>query len=177
MPWCHPDYSIDESRSWLAAQVQAFQQRTEFEFAITSDAGAYLGGCGLNRIDALNQRANLGYWVRSSATGQGVATAAVTLARDWGFAQTDLVRLEVLVAVGNAGEPPCRGENGRGVRGHASQPAAGPRHAARRGDVRVRQVAAPDPTGAWLRRRPGMWCSSRVARRRASLRRRFSIYT
>jgi RimJ/RimL family protein N-acetyltransferase len=101
MPWCHPDYSIEETRSWLATQVQAFQQRTTFEFAITSAAGAYLGGCGLNQIDPLNQRANLGYWVRSSATGRGVATEAVTRAREWGFAETDLVRLEILIAVGN----------------------------------------------------------------------------
>ena len=28
MPWCHPGYAIEESRSWLAGQVQAFQQRT-----------------------------------------------------------------------------------------------------------------------------------------------------
>lgn len=102
MPWCHPGYAVEETRSWLAAQVQAFREHTAFEFAITSDEGAYLGACGLNQIDALNQRANLGYWVRSPATGQGIATAAVKLLRDWGFAQTGLVRLEVLIAVGNA---------------------------------------------------------------------------
>ena len=101
MPWCHPSYSLDEARSWLALQVPAFQQRTTFEFAITTDDGGYLGGCGLNQIDALNKRANLGYWVRSSATGKGVATTATQLTRDWGFANTDLERLEVLVAVGN----------------------------------------------------------------------------
>jgi ribosomal-protein-serine acetyltransferase len=101
MPWCHPGYAIEESRAWLAAQVQNFHQRTMFEFAITTDDGAYLGGCGLNQVDALNQRANLGYWVRSSATGKGVATAAALLTRDWGFAHTDLIRIEVLVAVGN----------------------------------------------------------------------------
>ena len=101
MPWCHPKYSMDEARSWLAVQVPAFQQRTTFEFAITTEQGAYLGGCGLNQIDALNKRANLGYWVRSSATGKGVATEATRLTRDWGFANTDLERLEVLVAVGN----------------------------------------------------------------------------
>lgn len=102
MPWCHPGYSIDESRSWLAVQVPAFQQRTTFEFAITTEDGRYLGGCGLNQIDALNQRANLGYWVRSSATGAGVATTAAKLTRDWGFANTDLVRIEILMAVNNA---------------------------------------------------------------------------
>ena len=101
MPWCHPGYSIEESRSWLGVQVPAFQQRTTFEFAITTDEGRYLGGCGLNQIDVLNQRANLGYWVRSSAAGRGVATTATELMRDWGFANTDLVRIEILVAIGN----------------------------------------------------------------------------
>jgi ribosomal-protein-serine acetyltransferase len=101
MPWCHKGYSIDETRSWLGVQVPAFQQRTIFEFAITSGDGRYLGGCGLNQIDALNQRANLGYWVRSSAAGKGVATVATKLTRDWGFANTDLVRIEILVAIGN----------------------------------------------------------------------------
>jgi len=101
MPWSHPGYAIDETRSWLAIQVQAFQQRTTFEFAITTADGVYLGGCGLNQIDAMNQRANLGYWVRSSATRKGVATEATMLTRDWGFANTDLIRIEVLVAAGN----------------------------------------------------------------------------
>ena len=85
MPWCHPDYSPEESRSWLEAQVAAFARRDVFEFAITSDDDRYLGACGLNQIDRPNQRANLGYWVRSAATRRGVATAAVGLLRDWGF--------------------------------------------------------------------------------------------
>jgi RimJ/RimL family protein N-acetyltransferase len=102
MPWCHPDYSIEESRSWLEEQVPAFAAGTAFEFAIVSGAGSYLGGCGINQIDARNRRANLGYWVRSSATGRGVATAAARLACEWAVQHTDLVRLEIVVAVGNA---------------------------------------------------------------------------
>jgi RimJ/RimL family protein N-acetyltransferase len=102
MPWCHPRYSIDESRAWLKIQVPAFQRGDQFEFAITSGDGRYLGGVGLNQIEKPNRRANLGYWVRSSASGQGVATAAVHLIREWAFHHTDLVRLEVLVAVENA---------------------------------------------------------------------------
>src|SRR5689334_21945661 len=79
LPWCHPQYSIGESRSWLEVQVPAFEQATAFEFAIVTGEGHYLGGCGLNRIDRANQRANLGYWVRSSAARRGVATGAVRL--------------------------------------------------------------------------------------------------
>ena len=37
----------------------------------------------LNQIDQSNSRANLGYWVRPSATGPGGATAAVQRARSW----------------------------------------------------------------------------------------------
>src|SRR5258706_2518020 len=98
MPWCHPGYSIEESRSWLETQVAAFENRATFEFAVVSAAGHYLGGCGLNQIDTPNHRANLGYWVRSSAARRGVATAAVRLVRDWGFRDAELLRLEIVVA-------------------------------------------------------------------------------
>lgn len=101
MPWCHPGYSIDDSRSWLEAQVPAFEQGTAFEFAIVTAGQQYLGGCGLNQIDTINQRANLGYWVRTSAARRGVATHAVGALRDWAFQHTGLLRLEVVVAVGN----------------------------------------------------------------------------
>jgi RimJ/RimL family protein N-acetyltransferase len=102
MPWAHPAYSIHESQQWLDVQIAAFERATAFEFAIVGAAGNYLGGCGLNQLDAANRRANLGYWVRSNATRRGAATAAVCLLREWAFRSTDLVRLEILVAVGNA---------------------------------------------------------------------------
>lgn len=101
MPWSHPDYSLEETRSWLALQVPAFDAGTEYQFGIMAADGRYLGGCGLNRIDAPNRRANLGYWVRSGVARQGVATAAVRLLHEWALANTDLVRLEIVVAAGN----------------------------------------------------------------------------
>ena len=102
MPWCHSEYSIADSRSWLEQQVPAFDAGTAFEFAIVSTGGDYLGGCGLNQIDKVNHRANLGYWVRSSVTRRGVATAAVQLIHEWAFKNTDLLRLEIVVAKENA---------------------------------------------------------------------------
>jgi RimJ/RimL family protein N-acetyltransferase len=103
MPWCHPDYSLEESQAWCQAQVIAWANRTAYEFVIAAADGSYLGACGVNQLDASNRRANLGYWVRSSAAGRGVATAAVKLLTGWVFQHTDLVRLEILVATGNAG--------------------------------------------------------------------------
>ncbi|HYU31956.1 MAG TPA: GNAT family N-acetyltransferase [Thermoanaerobaculia bacterium] len=99
--WCHAGLTLDDLRAWIEAQVQAYENLSAFEHAIVAEGGALLGGCGLNQIDDVNRRANLGYWVRSSATRRGVATEAIRQLVEWAFANTDLVRLEVLVAADN----------------------------------------------------------------------------
>jgi RimJ/RimL family protein N-acetyltransferase len=101
MPWCHEEYSIEDSRAWLEVQVPAFARGDTYEFAIVSSDGHYLGGCGLNQIERANSRANLGYWVRTATTRRGVATSAVRLLTKWAFQNTGLVRLEVVVAAEN----------------------------------------------------------------------------
>lgn len=101
MPWCHPEYSLQEAADWVTMQVAAFEEKTAFEFFIVDAAGRPLGGCGLSQIDARNRRANLGYWIRSSATGHNRAAEAVRLLVRWGRENTDLERIEVVVATGN----------------------------------------------------------------------------
>jgi RimJ/RimL family protein N-acetyltransferase len=101
MPWCRSDLTVEEMRDWIESQVQAFATGRAFEFVIASADGRLLGGCGLNQIDEVNRRANLGYWVRSSATRRGAASAAVRQLVQWAFQNTDLVRLEVVVATDN----------------------------------------------------------------------------
>jgi ribosomal-protein-serine acetyltransferase len=102
MPWCRPDLTVEEARGWIEAQESAFEARKAFEFIILSAECPFLGGCGLNQIDDVNHRANLGYWVRSSATRRGIATTAIKQLVQWAFRNTDLVRLEVVVSTQNA---------------------------------------------------------------------------
>ena len=101
MPWCHANYSMDDSRQWVESQVAAFPRGTEYEFVITRLDNRLLGGCGINHLDRPNLRANLGYWVRSSDCRRGVAVAAVKLLVAWAFANTDFCRLEVIASVEN----------------------------------------------------------------------------
>ncbi|MDQ2871024.1 MAG: GNAT family N-acetyltransferase [Acidobacteriota bacterium] len=103
MPWCHPGYSLEESRGWIAHCEVVWREGREYNFAIEDEAHAFLGTCGLNQIRREERAANLGYWVRTSAAGRGVATEAVRQLADFAFRRTDLVRLEIVVAVGNAG--------------------------------------------------------------------------
>lgn len=101
MPWCHADYSIEESREWLATRGEAWERGTDFSFRI-SDARSdrQLGGAGLNQLN-LHRAANLGYWIRTSAAGLGVATRAARLVARFGFEELKLVRIEIVAAVGN----------------------------------------------------------------------------
>jgi len=101
LPWCHAGYTEENAREWIAQQVQSFPQGQEYQFTINAADGRFLGGCGLNALDPLHRLANLGYWVRASATGRGVATAAVRQLAAWAFAHTELSRLEIVVAATN----------------------------------------------------------------------------
>ena len=74
-----------------------------FGFAfVDARTDALLGAGGLNRFDPVNRWANLGYWVRTSAAGRGVATAAVGLITRFGFEVVGLQRIEIVAAVANA---------------------------------------------------------------------------
>jgi RimJ/RimL family protein N-acetyltransferase len=101
LPWCHPHYALSEARDWTATRPALAAQGAEYHFAIVDGAGAFLGGCGINQINPLHRFGNLGYWVRTSAMGRGIAAAAVVQLADWAFRHTALVRLEILCAVDN----------------------------------------------------------------------------
>jgi len=56
---------------------------------------------GLNQFNRNHQLCNLGYWVRTSRAGRGVASSAGRLAARFALAELNLHRVEVLAATGN----------------------------------------------------------------------------
>ena len=103
LPWLHQAYSIKEARMWIEKTVPSlWEQQSEYHFAITDvGTGSILGGCGLDEVNWINQTANLGYWVRTSRTRQGVATAASRLLVRFGFEKLQLKRIDVVTSVEN----------------------------------------------------------------------------
>jgi RimJ/RimL family protein N-acetyltransferase len=101
MPWCHATYSLDESNAWIDYCDAAWKEGAEYNFAIADRTERILGGCGLNQLRIEHRVANLGYWVRTSATRKGVATAAVRKLAHFAFRETNLARLEIVVALEN----------------------------------------------------------------------------
>jgi ribosomal-protein-serine acetyltransferase len=101
-PWCPPDYSMLHCKPWLESRADAWSEGKEYDFVILDAADSlFLGGCALNDINRTHNFANLGYWVRTSRTGQGIATAAVRLVARFGFRQLGFTRIEIVAAVSN----------------------------------------------------------------------------
>jgi ribosomal-protein-serine acetyltransferase len=102
LPWCHANYSIEESTSFIMSREEAWKSEGEYTFAILdAKTGMFLGCVGLNQVNRDHQLCNLGYWVRTSCTGRGIASAAARLAARFGLEELKLQRIEIVAAVGN----------------------------------------------------------------------------
>jgi ribosomal-protein-serine acetyltransferase len=102
MPWCRGDYSMEDSTNWVSSRQAAWEKDEEYSFVIFDVRnGAFLGGTGLNRINKDDKCANLGYWVRTTRTREGIASAAGRLMMRFGLQELGFNRMEIIAAVGN----------------------------------------------------------------------------
>ena len=102
LPFAHENYAVKESKDWIKKRAREWKKGLMYDFAVfDAKDGTLIGGCGFNGIGKENRQANLGYWVRTSRTGRGVATAATLLLARWAFEALKLTRIEIGVAVGN----------------------------------------------------------------------------
>ena len=87
----------EEGRRHAAWWEQAWEAGSARYFGIWR-GDRYLGSAGLSEINLDHRVAGLGYWVRSSETGQGVATSAATAIIAAGFEHLGLQRIEIMAA-------------------------------------------------------------------------------
>lgn len=102
MPWCTSAFSEDNARDWFALCDREREAGRAYDMgAFCSVTGEFLGGASINQLSPFHRYGNIGYWVRQSRQGQGVASQMVAMLRQFGFEQLALFRLEIVVAVGN----------------------------------------------------------------------------
>jgi RimJ/RimL family protein N-acetyltransferase len=133
LPWCHPDYRIEDTSAFIMSREDAWRNKGEYGFAVCdAKTGKFLGGVGISQINQIYKCANLGYWVRSSCVGRGVASQSARLAARFGLEELGLQRIEILVATEN----------------FASQRAAEKSGAVREGVLRKRLLVNGQPQDA-----------------------------
>jgi len=102
MWWCHSTYSIKDTQIWIESRPDAWENATEYSFAIIdSKDGSFLGGCGLSNVNRTDKCANLGYWVRTSRSRQGVVPAAALGVARFAFKKVECNRAEIVIATEN----------------------------------------------------------------------------
>jgi ribosomal-protein-serine acetyltransferase len=102
MSWCHPDYSVGDAEEWIAHCERSWEARADREFGIfDATSGELLGCAGINQFNRVHNFANVGYWVRTSRVGKGVAPAAVLSLAKFAFGELRLSRIEIVAQVDN----------------------------------------------------------------------------
>lgn len=100
--WYSPDYCKADTRQFVEEQQQLWDEGMAFSLGIFDPAdGCYCGSVGLNAIDHRVHCANLGYWVRSTRAGSGIASRSARLLALAAFEDLSLERIEIVAAVRN----------------------------------------------------------------------------
>lgn len=102
MSWANEKYSDETARNFITLTRANWSNGSLYAFAITdAQTGGLLGGCSLSHIHPLYHFCNLGYWVRTSQHGKGIAGRAAKLAAQFAFEKVKLIRAEIVIAIGN----------------------------------------------------------------------------
>lgn len=97
--WTNVPYPYDEraARDFLASSAGEMQEGRAVHFAVVDpETDAVRGSIAIMRLDQVDSRGEVGYWIAATARGQGLATRALELLSAWAFETLALARLELL---------------------------------------------------------------------------------
>lgn len=102
MSWATEQYTKDIAKNFITVTRAEWSRGGLYSFAIIdSNTNELLGGCSLSHIHPIYKFCNLGYWVKTSHHGKGIAGVAAKLAARFAFEKLNIIRAEIVIAVGN----------------------------------------------------------------------------
>jgi ribosomal-protein-alanine N-acetyltransferase len=110
----HP-YARSDAEAWIAFCLAEAEPILQFAIEYRHEA---IGGIGFERhIDVHRFTAGVGYWIAEPYWGQGIASAALQRATDYGFNRLNLERIEAMVFDHNAASARVLEKNGYSFEG------------------------------------------------------------
>ena len=102
LPWVAAEPSPEASELYCRNALANFAARKDLPFLLfEKSTGQLLGATGLHRIAWDTPKTEVGYWVRTSRTGNGFICEAVTAMTAYAFRQLRAVRVELVTDEGN----------------------------------------------------------------------------
>ena len=96
LPWATGHRSVEESRETVVRMQAYWLLREDLAVGLFErSSGRLLGGSGLHRIDWRLRNFEIGYWLRTSAEGQGYVSEAVQLLTRLAFTTLGANRVEI----------------------------------------------------------------------------------
>lgn len=94
MPWAQEAPTVEEERDFVERMQLAWDERTDFAYAVTLLDGEPAGGIGLHTRQGPGIL-EIGYWIAAAKTGRGYATAAARALTQAALALPGVVRVEI----------------------------------------------------------------------------------
>ncbi len=104
LPWAN-SYDRSVAQRFVRDSAAAWAEGKAFDFAIrtSGDPNHHLGNVSIWWTSRQNGIGEIGYWIRSDMTGQGVGTEVTARSIQIGFEEMDCHKLVLRVAIGNVG--------------------------------------------------------------------------
>lgn len=106
----------DDQVRWISQQTS--MTRGEYQFAIETLRGQFVGGCGFQRVDWKNRVAGIGILIGNAALrGKGYGSDAIRVLCRIGFSEMNLNKLNLTMLADNEGARRCYEACGFAVEG------------------------------------------------------------
>lgn len=100
LPWVDRTLTQEDSKKYIIGELENFKNKKTADFGIFYQE-KLVGSMGFNKIDSVNQKAEIGYWIDSDYEGKGIMTKCVTSIINYGFNELNLNRIEIRCSVLN----------------------------------------------------------------------------
>lgn len=100
--WAVGDYTIEKAQQFVEDCARTWEDKTSVTFALLDPSSQkFIGTSTVRLAHRENSFANLGYWVHSGRTKQGIATTAASAVATYAFQQLGYTRLEIVAQAKN----------------------------------------------------------------------------
>ena len=103
LPWAHRGYGREDAAAYVRDSIQSWKERKAFDFSIRlrNDPDTHLGNISVWHVSRLARTGEIGYWIRTDRTTNGIATEATQALMRVGFDVLNMHKIVLRIAVGN----------------------------------------------------------------------------